>query len=120
MSTSFDAGVERAFEAADEELDVVVYVASGLDRGKFLHILPSGEARVVEEPNAYTGLSLEERSVVLKIHGHVDRGATRERESFAVSEDDHIDYLSGGGGRGLRAGADRGEAAPEPSALPRL
>jgi len=95
VSTSFDTGVERAFDAAGEELDIVVYVASGRDRGKFLHILPSGEARVVEEPNAYTGLALEERSVLLKIHGHVDHGETRERESFAVSEDDHIDYLAG-------------------------
>jgi hypothetical protein len=32
--------------------------------------------------------------VLLKIHGHVDRGATRTLESFAVSEDDHIDYLA--------------------------
>ena len=32
--------------------------------------------------------------MLLKIHGHVDRGATRERESFVVSEDDHIDYLA--------------------------
>ena len=95
VSTSFDTGVERAFEAAGEELDVVVYVAAGRDRGKFLHIHPSGEALVVEEPNTYTGLALEERSVLLKIHGHVDRSATRERESFAVSEDDHIDYLAG-------------------------
>jgi DNA-binding SARP family transcriptional activator len=95
VSTSFDTGVERAFDAVGEELDVVIYVASGRDRGKFLHILPSGEACVVEEPNAYTGLALEKRSVLLKIHGHVDRGITRERESFAVSEDDHIDYLAG-------------------------
>ena len=95
VSTSFDTGVERAFDAAGEELDIVIYVAAGRDRGKFLHILPSGEARVVEEPNAYTGLALDERSVLLKIHGHVDRGGTRERESFAVSEDDHIDYLAG-------------------------
>ena len=95
VSTSFDAGVERAFEAAGEVLDVVVYVASGRDRGKFLHILPGGESVVVEEPNSYTGLALEERSVLLKIHGHVDRGATRALESFAVSEDDHIDYLAG-------------------------
>ena len=51
---------------------------------------------MVDEPNAYTGLALEERSVLLKIHGHVDRGTTRERESFAVSEDDHIDYLVSG------------------------
>jgi hypothetical protein len=96
VSTSFDTGVERAFEAAGEELDVVVYVASGRDRGKFLHIAPDGGATVVHEPNAYTGLALEERSALLKIHGHVDRGETRERESFAVSEDDHIDYLVGG------------------------
>jgi len=95
VSTSFDTGVERAFAAAEEELDVVVYVASGRERGKFLHIGPSGESVVVEQPNAYTGLSLEERSVLLKIHGHVDHGATRELESFAVSEDDHIDYLAG-------------------------
>jgi hypothetical protein len=96
VSTSFDTGVERAFEAAGEELDVVIYVASGRDRGKFLHIAPDGGATVVHEPNAYTGLALEERSALLKIHGHIDRGETRERESFAVSEDDHIDYLVGG------------------------
>jgi hypothetical protein len=96
VSTCFHTGVERAFEAAREELDVVVYVATGRDRGKFLHIAPDGRALVVDEPNAYTGLALEERSVLLKIHGHFDRGTTRERESFAVSEDDHIDYLVSG------------------------
>ena len=96
VSTCFHTGVERAFEAAGEELDVVVYVATGRDRGKFLHIAPDGRAVVVDEPNAYTGLGLEERSVLLKIHGHVDRGASRERESFAVREDDHIDYLLSG------------------------
>ena len=95
VSTSFDTGVERAFAEAGEELDTVVYIASGRDRGKFLHISPNGDSIVVEQPNAYTGLALEERSVLLKIHGHVDHSATRERESFAVSEDDHIDYLTG-------------------------
>ncbi len=55
----------------------------------------AASAVVVEQPNAYAGLALEERSVLLKIHGHVDHGATRELESFAVSEDDHIDYLAG-------------------------
>ena len=96
VSTCFHTGVERAFAAAEEELDVVVYVATGRDRGKFLHIAPDGLASVIDEPNAYTGLALEERSVLLKIHGHVDRDASRERESFAVREDDHIDYLLAG------------------------
>jgi DNA-binding SARP family transcriptional activator len=95
VSTCFDTGVEHAFEATGEELDVVVYLAAGRDRGKFLHIAPDGSCHVVDEPNAYTGLALEERSVLLKVHGHVDRSGTRERESFAVREDDHIDYLVG-------------------------
>jgi DNA-binding SARP family transcriptional activator len=100
VTTCFDTGVERAFEAAGESLDVVVYVASGRDRGKFLHIAPDGRAVVVDEPNAYSGLALEERAVLLKIHGHVDSAASRERESFAVSEDDHIDYLVAGDAAG--------------------
>lgn len=95
VSTSFDTGLERAFEAADEMLDVVLYIASGRDRGKFLHLRPDGSSVVIEEPNAYAGLALESRAVLLKIHGHVDRSGTRELESFAVSEDDHIDYLAG-------------------------
>ena len=59
----------------------MIYVASGRDRGKFVHLGPSGQTVVVEQPNAYTGLALEERSVLLKIHGHVDHGATRELEN---------------------------------------
>ena len=36
---------------------------SGRDRGKFLHIGRTASATVVEEPNAYTGSALDERSV---------------------------------------------------------
>jgi DNA-binding SARP family transcriptional activator len=95
VTTCFDTRVERAFEAAGEELDVVSYVASGRDRGKFLHIRLGGDAVVIEEPNAYDGLELDTRSVLLKVHGNVDSSASRERESFAVCEDDHIDYFAG-------------------------
>ena len=38
--------------------------------------------------------------MLLKIHGHLDRRGTREHESFAVSEDDHIDYLVAGDATG--------------------
>ena len=96
VSTGFDAAVEHAFAAAEEPLDVVLYVGSGRSRGKFLHLAPDGLATVVDEPNAYAGLALDERPVLLKIHGHVEPGETRELESFVVREDDHIDYLVGG------------------------
>ena len=94
VTTALDTAVERAFAEAGEELDVVSYIAGGRDRGRFLHTAPDGSAVVVEEPNAYAALSLDVRTVLLKVHGGVDRLPARERESFAVSEDDHIDYLA--------------------------
>jgi DNA-binding SARP family transcriptional activator len=94
LTTSFDQTLERAFADAGEELDVVFYLALGGHRGKFVHIAPNGSPTLVELPNAYTGVPLGQRTVVLKIHGQVDRRPEREWESFAVSEDDHIDYLA--------------------------
>jgi len=94
VTTNFDNALERAFAEAGEECDVVTYVALGRNRGKFLHLTAGGTATVVEVPNAYGGLSLESRSVILKIHGGIDMGPEREWESFVVSEDDHIDHLA--------------------------
>jgi SIR2-like domain len=73
---------------------VVVYLALGRHRGKFLHLKADGGASVVEVPNAYTELSLDRTTVLFKIHGGVDPRPGREWESFVVSEDDYIDYLA--------------------------
>jgi len=95
VTTSYDLALESAFLEAGEEFDVVSYVASGPQRGKFCHIGPDGSGRIIDLPNTYaTELSLEERTVILKLHGQVDRGPAREWESFVVTEDDYIDYLA--------------------------
>jgi DNA-binding SARP family transcriptional activator len=95
VTTSYDLALEAAFLEAGEEFDVVSYLAAGPSRGKFCHVRPDGTGRVVDLPNTYaTELSLEERTVILKLHGQVDRGPDREWESFVVTEDDYIDYLS--------------------------
>jgi DNA-binding SARP family transcriptional activator len=95
VTTSYDVALEAAFLEAGEEFDVVSYVASGPSRGKFCHIRPDGSGQFVDLPNTYaTELSLEERTVILKLHGQVDRGPLREWESFVVTEDDYIDYLA--------------------------
>jgi DNA-binding SARP family transcriptional activator len=94
ISTRYDLALERAFDAAGEELDVVTYVASGPNRGKFWHRPPGGEPRPIDVPNTYaTELSLERRPVLLKLHGAVDPFPEREWESFVITEDDCIDYL---------------------------
>ena len=46
-------------------------------------------------PNTYAAeLSLERRTIILKLHGGLDRGPAREWESFVVTEDDYIGYLA--------------------------
>jgi len=45
-------------------------------------------------PNTYaTELSLDRRTILLKLHGAVDPLPEREWESFVITEDDYIDYL---------------------------
>ncbi|MCK4449135.1 MAG: SIR2 family protein, partial [Anaerolineae bacterium] len=41
----------------------------------------------------YHDLSLDQRSVILKIHGAVDRAGV-EQSSFVITEDSYIDYLT--------------------------
>src|SRR5262245_27684757 len=95
VTTSYDLALEAAFLEAEEPFDVVSYIAAGSQRGKFCHLRPDGTGQVVDLPNTYaTELSLQERTVILKLHGQVDRGPEREWESFVVTEDDYIDYLS--------------------------
>jgi DNA-binding SARP family transcriptional activator len=94
VTTNFDDVLEQAFREAGEDFDVVSYLALGPNRGKFLHVGSDGAATLVEVPNAYGDISLERRPVILKIHGGIDRRPEREWESFVISEDDHIDYLS--------------------------
>jgi DNA-binding SARP family transcriptional activator len=94
VTTNLDVALERAFAEADERIDVVSYISLGRHQGRFLHVTADGEAVVVEVPNAYAGLSLDDRTVILKLLGQVDREPERRWESFAVTEDDHIDYLA--------------------------
>jgi DNA-binding SARP family transcriptional activator len=95
VTTSYDTALERAFEEAGEAFDVVSYLAAGRNRGRFCHLSPDGAVRLIEEPNTYaTELSLERNTVILKLHGQVERTPSREWESFVVTEDDYIDYLA--------------------------
>jgi hypothetical protein len=89
VTTSYGSCLERAFATAGEEVDVVSYIASGRNRGKFSHLAPDGTTSVIDVPNTYaTELSLERRTVILKVRGGTD--------GFVVTEDDYIDYLSRG------------------------
>jgi hypothetical protein len=94
VTTNYDDLMERAFREAGEEFDLVAYTADDKhQRGKFWHWPPGGEARIIEIPNKYLDLSLERRSIILKIHGAIDR-ENSGRDSFVITEDNYIDYLT--------------------------
>jgi DNA-binding SARP family transcriptional activator len=94
VTTDYDGALERAFADAGEPLDVVTYLGAGPSRGKFCHARPDGSVSVIESPGDYASeLSLERRTVVLRLRGRADERPGRDWESFVVTEDDHLDYL---------------------------
>jgi class 3 adenylate cyclase len=93
VTASYDDALERAFAAAGEPFDLVVYVAEGDRRGRFVHFPPDGRARLIDRPNKYVSLNFS-RPVILKIQGTVDR-QRGDNDSFVVTEDDYVDYLMG-------------------------
>lgn len=93
VTTNYDDALERAFRAANEPFDLVTYIAEGEQHGKFLHTGPDGKARPIEKPNKYLGLAPDQRTIILKIHGVMDRGS-RARDSYVITEDHYIDYLA--------------------------
>jgi DNA-binding SARP family transcriptional activator len=94
VTAAFDHALERAFTDSGEEFDTVCYIGSGRNAGKFLHVSDDGAVAVIDVPNTYVDLVPDRRTVILKIHGQVDRTPEREWESFVVSEDDYIDFLA--------------------------
>lgn len=96
LTTNYDDLLERALTEAGEPFDVVWYEAKrGPFQGRFLHRPPEGDIVPIERPNEYTGLAPGERTVILKLHGAIDRSNVKG-DSYVITEDSYIDYLVGG------------------------
>jgi SIR2-like domain len=98
VTTNYDDLVERALAEEGLEFDVVWYEAkqNAAARGRFVHRAPGGKPTVIARPNKYTGLPIKlERPAILKLHGCLDRESAGD-DSYVITEDSYIDYLSGG------------------------
>jgi len=94
VTTNYDDQLERAFDEVEEPYDVVWYIADPEElRGKFWHRSWQKPPERIEQPRRYTALPLGERTVILKIHGAIDRDDA-DRDSFVITEDHYIDYLT--------------------------
>jgi SIR2-like domain len=99
VTTNYDDALECAFKAEDEPYDLVTYIAEGPSRGNFVHAPPGEPPRLIEKANQYTELPVDargnpERTVILKIHGTVDREVPPDWDSFVITEDHYIEYLT--------------------------
>jgi SIR2-like protein len=95
VTTNYDDALEKALTAAEEPFDLVWYSTAGCrpgTPGRFLHKPPDGPAREIKRPNESL-LSVEDRTVVLKIHGAVSR-TDKEDDSYVISEDHYIAFLT--------------------------
>jgi hypothetical protein len=101
VTTNYDANLEQAFDEENEPYDLAVYVASGPDRGHFVHCPFGGDPEPIAVPNRYDKFPINdygelERTVIVKIHGGVtgESFGYSAKDNFVITEDHYIDYLS--------------------------
>ena len=94
LTTNYDDSLERAFDAAGEPYDLIWYEAQSdrPDWGRFIHSVDSAPVPILR-PNQYVDLDPDERTVIVKLHGAMVR-ADASRDSYVITEDDYIRYLT--------------------------
>ena len=104
VTTNYDDLLERAFKSVNQPYDLVTYWIGDQDeqRGRLLHWTAQGRPCPIEDPSRYEGIKVDEAQnlvnpVILKVHGAVDRTvsrAMRPRDSYVITEDHYLDYLT--------------------------
>ena len=91
ITTNYDDALERAFSEAEEPYDLVYYSAKEDEPGRLLHVDATGKRSVIRKNDRR--LVVGARTVILKIHGAVDR-SNELLDSYVITEDHYIDYLA--------------------------
>ena len=86
VTACFDQTLEQAFEAEGQPYDLVSFI-SDAEGGRFEHQPPGKAAHRIERPQEYQAFALNQRPVILKLHG-------RSANSCVITEDHYIDYLA--------------------------
>ena len=101
VTTNYDNSLENAFYEEGEPFDLAVFMASGPDKGCFVHMPHGGEPVTIRVPNRYEEFPIDEdlelrRTVIVKIQGAVDGrvGDYQWKENYVITEDQYIEYLS--------------------------
>lgn len=95
VTTNYDTLLERAFEAAGQAYELVVYPRDSDSRGTtVLHWRAGAAAPDVVESDELQ-LDLLQQRVIFKMHGSVDeRSQPPQYDNYVITEDDYIDFLA--------------------------
>lgn len=97
LTTNYDDLMERALLSHGEQFDVLVYLAADTgSHGRFCTRTPDGDLEAIVDPKTNVDIDPGKRTVILKLHGFVDRGADDDdnNDSYVITEDDYIEYLA--------------------------
>lgn len=93
VTTNYDDLTERAFKRAGKPFDLVIHPTDRKDVDASVLWCKHG----VDEPEAVPPnklqIDLKQTTVIYKMHGTVDR-SNRKLDSFVITEEDYIDFLS--------------------------
>lgn len=96
VTTNYDDLMEAAFRARNETFDLIVYAAEGRHEGMFCSPAPGGRLEPISDPKTNVDLDPDQRPVILKLHGFVDRETRSDDndDSYVITEDHYIEYLT--------------------------
>ncbi len=93
VTTNYDDCIERALKLKNRKYDLVIHTT---DTAAGDHLLwwEDGKTEPMKiSPNKLDLGNLDDRTVVYKMHGAVDR-IFAKRDQYVITEDDYIDFLS--------------------------
>ena len=90
FETNYDDALERALQDEARDFDVLTFIADGEAAGRFRLDRSDGESVILDDRNVYGDLKRDERVIVVRLHGRIDR-RDPSRDSFVITEDDHLD-----------------------------
>ena len=92
VTTNYDDAQEKAFDETGQEYDVLWYLARGAASSQFIHQAPGAAPVAIDDPSMCP-LAVDDRNVIIKIHGAAYR-PSESLDSYVVTEDDYIEYMS--------------------------
>lgn len=94
VTTNYDDMIERAFDRAGVPYHLVVTNISDIEKAGSLRHRPPGAGGYDLVTPKKLDASLEEASIIYKMHGSINR-ISREDDSYVITEEDYVRFLGG-------------------------